>query len=100
MPINDRPPLSDIVQKAGIQWLQTRAEKHGFKIDNDTVRVDGYETQTAYKNKSSQIIKYSTMDFNGLLTVVNVDQFIDTLTTGIGPAKAFGCGLLLVRRIG
>lgn len=99
MPISDCPPLSGIVHEVGIKWLQTRAKKHGFKIDKNTVHVNGYESHTAYKKKSRQPIKYSTMDFNGLLSVVDTDEFTKTLITGIGPAKVFGCGLLLVRRI-
>jgi CRISPR system Cascade subunit CasE len=41
----------------------------------------------------------STLEFNGVLRVVNVEQFLETLHRGIGPAKAFGCGLLPVRRV-
>jgi len=99
MPISERPPLSAIVHKAGLQWLQTRAEKHGFNIDSNTVQVNGYESHTAYKKKNTNDIQYSTMDFNGLLTVVDAGQFIEALLVGIGPAKAFGCGLMLVKRV-
>ena len=40
------------------------------------------------------------MDFTGKLTVLDAAKFGAALTQGIGHAKAFGCGLLLVRRVG
>jgi len=97
MAVNDRPPLTSIVHKAGLEWLTSRAEKHGFKFDQNTVHIDAYEPHTAYKKNST--IKYSTMDFNGLLTVEDTARFSDALITGIGPAKGFGCGLMLVKRV-
>lgn len=36
--------------------------------------------------------------FEGLLSVVSSEELIGLLNNGIGPAKSFGCGLLLVRR--
>ncbi|MCI0724558.1 MAG: type I-E CRISPR-associated protein Cas6/Cse3/CasE [Acidobacteria bacterium] len=39
------------------------------------------------------------MDFSGMLFVINPKAFAVALHKGIGPAKAFGCGLMLVRRI-
>jgi len=40
-----------------------------------------------------------TVRFDGLLRITDPDAFRATLIRGIGPAKAFGCGLMLVRRI-
>ncbi|MBW2329897.1 MAG: type I-E CRISPR-associated protein Cas6/Cse3/CasE [Deltaproteobacteria bacterium] len=34
-----------------------------------------------------------------MLTVTEPDAFKGVLQFGIGPAKAFGCGLMLVRRV-
>ena len=45
-------------------------------------------------------MNWSALDFSGELTVIDPAAFIVALSKGIGPAKAFGCGLLLVRRIG
>ena len=41
----------------------------------------------------------STLDFSGLLTVTAPEKFLSALYGGIGPAKGFGCGLLLVKRV-
>jgi CRISPR system Cascade subunit CasE len=42
--------------------------------------------------------KLVTVTFEGVLNVTNPENLTRLLENGIGPAKAFGCGLLLVRR--
>ena len=42
---------------------------------------------------------FNLLDFEGVLTVVEPGLFIDALNIGIGSAKAFGCGLMMVKRI-
>lgn len=87
-----RPPLQEIAQEAGAVWLTERATGCGFAIE--TLNVDGYRQQRWYKPGAEQPITLSTLDFAGTLRVV------EKLFQGIGPAKAFGCGLLLLRRMG
>ncbi|MHB1353416.1 MAG: type I-E CRISPR-associated protein Cas6/Cse3/CasE [Thiobacillus sp.] len=41
-----------------------------------------------------------TCTFEGILRVEMPEQLASLLENGVGPAKAFGCGLLLVRRLG
>ena len=43
--------------------------------------------------------KLATVTFNGVMKVSNPARLIELLEKGVGPAKGFGCGLLLVRRI-
>ncbi len=52
----------------------------------------------SYDEKGNKEIRYNTMDFRGILTVTDSDQFANTLMQGLGKAKAFGCGLMLIRR--
>ncbi|MBL7000104.1 MAG: type I-E CRISPR-associated protein Cas6/Cse3/CasE [Gammaproteobacteria bacterium] len=44
-------------------------------------------------------VGFSAVDFTGVLTVTDVDLFKVALFNGIGRSKAFGCGMLLIRRI-
>ena len=91
--------LSDIVQEHGMRWMEERAASHGFSISPHGVRVDGYQQHKLYKGKGNHPITFSTLDFNGILTVTEPDVFVEKcLFDGIGPAKGFGCGLMLVRR--
>jgi CRISPR system Cascade subunit CasE len=41
----------------------------------------------------------NSLDLSGEVEVTDAERFTQLLTIGIGPAKAFGCGLMLVRRI-
>ena len=97
MTASERPPMANLIDEAGIHWLERRAEKHGFSFDPDGVRVDGYLRHRVSK-KGGKTICFSTLDYTGLLAVDDTALFKTALFQGIGPAKAFGCGLLLVRR--
>lgn len=99
MPVDKRPPLQQIVTQGGFKWLDARAEKSGFDVSAESVRVDGYQQYHVRRKQSKKTIHFSTVDFEGFLTVNDPDLFIKTLFSGIGKSKAFGCGLLLVRRV-
>jgi CRISPR system Cascade subunit CasE len=76
----------------------------GFLVEDDEetqrVRVDGYSQHRLYKNKGCKPVELSTLEFNGILTVTDPATFVEKcLFTGIGPAKGFGCGLMLAKRI-
>lgn len=93
----DRPALSEVIQRTGTAWLQARCERLGFALENEsTLRVEGYEQ---HRGKGGAL-RVSTLDFSGQLRVLNPSALQQALFNGIGHAKAFGCGLLLVRPIG
>lgn len=53
-----------------------------------------------YFRKGKRAGKLVTCTFEGVLRVDEPGRLTHLLENGIGPAKAFGCGLLLVRRTG
>ncbi len=55
----------------------------------------GYKTDEKGKHRMTQL----TVRYDGLLRITDPDAFRETLIRGIGPAKAFGCGLMLVKRV-
>jgi CRISPR system Cascade subunit CasE len=89
-----RPPLGDIISEAGAEWLAARAKKSGFALES--LRADGYQQHRWHKRGKDHPITLSTL---GTLRVEDPALFTEKLFQGIGPAKAFGCGLLLVRRM-
>ena len=91
-------PPDDVVREAGLRWLEARAAEAGFAFDPDAVLVHSHRQLDFRKRRNGRRIQLSTLDFEGRLTVSNSDAFASTLLTGLGPAKAYGCGLLLVRR--
>ncbi|MES9993559.1 MAG: type I-E CRISPR-associated protein Cas6/Cse3/CasE [Candidatus Thiodiazotropha sp.] len=96
---SERPAMRMLIQEAGERWLKSRAERYGFSFDKGDVSVDGYTQHISRKRKQKSPIRYSTLDVSGLLTVDDVGLFLQSLYDGIGPAKAFGCGLMLVRKV-
>lgn len=87
---------ASVAYEAGRQWLQARTERQGFKVEDASLQVDGYATWRQHYGKKIQL---STLDFAGNLIVSDPIRFREALFNGIGPAKAFGCGLLMIRRI-
>ena len=51
------------------------------------------------KPKEGRSGKIQTVMFDGVLTVTDAEDFNNQIMKGIGPAKAFGCGLLSLARI-
>lgn len=90
----DKPALVDLVRETCGRWLSERQERLGCAIDPDTLCVEAY---VQHRGKKDQM-RFSTVDFSGMLTVVAPAVLLETLYRGVGHARAFGCGLLLVRR--
>lgn len=98
IPPEEMPTITAIAQETGWGWLAARSESNGFSVRQDQIRADGYRHECFVK-KGGRKISYSTLDFTGELTVTDSKLFLDTLYKGIGPVKAFGCGLMLIKRI-
>jgi len=81
---------------AGRAWLARQGESHGFRPEGE-VGVDGYETMRLLR-ETGKPIRYSVLDFEGVLTVTDPTLFLAALPKGFGRARAFGCGLMLIRR--
>jgi len=92
-----KPVLYSVVQQSCSAWLVRRAEKMGFAVDTDSLVVEAYEQ---HDDRTDRKLQFTTVDFSGRLTVTDPVAFAGALAQGIGHAKAFGCGLLLVRRVG
>lgn len=95
----DWPSLAEIVQAEGYAWLFARAERCGFAVAKEQVLADGYRQHQFLKPRRNALVRLSTLELSGRLTVTDPTRFLDALYHGIGPAKAFGCGLMLVKRI-
>jgi CRISPR system Cascade subunit CasE len=91
------PLEAELVQEAGGAWVRARSEKAGFRVH--AVRADGYRQHQFFKRGGGPAVRLSTMDFTGILEVVDSAVFFrEALCRGFGPAKGFGCGLMLIRR--
>lgn len=101
--VSSKPLLYELVQKHCAEWLDGVAKRNGFEIaltneeePQHMLQVDAYEQSNAGKRDHN--IRFSAVDFSGELLVTNPELFHLALCNGLGHAKAFGCGLMLVRR--
>ncbi len=95
----EMPSNNEIVIESGLKWINGKADTLGCHMDPKKVIVEGYSRRTGNKDKSGHQIRLGIMDFSGILRVTHPENFRKALTNGIGRAKAFGCGLLLLKRL-
>lgn len=86
--------LEDATQSAAVAWLAKRGEKHGYELQS--VQATGYRWSAL--PEKGRGAGFSSMDYEGVLKVIEPQKFVDVLGMGLGPSKAFGCGLMLIRR--
>ena len=87
------------IQKQGFAWLERQAEKAGFKVRSDDVWIDGYRQHHIVRKGVAAPMCFSTLNFDGELEVRDPPVFLSNIARGFGAAKAYGCGLMLIRRI-
>lgn len=79
------------------EWMQAKAGKGGFALDTNQLQVSPPMNQPFYKNQKRG--NHKRVDFEGILSVTDREQFKQTFNQGIGTAKAFGFGLLVLQPI-
>lgn len=94
----DGMALVKACEDASKKWLIRQGEQHGFSIVENNIAIDGYLQNRMYKRGKKDSIRYSSIHYEGILTVTDPDEFAAMLGEGLGKSKAFGCGLMLVRR--
>lgn len=77
-------------------WLKRKAETSGFSVID--VRVQ--EERPESGKRGDKILTFAGARFDGLLEVTDEATFRAAIEKGIGPAKAFGFGLLSIARAG
>lgn len=85
-----------------LAWLVRRGERHGFRVTPDALPSDvSIDVLPALGNggRGRAAIRVQPVLFEGRLEVTDVERFREALRAGIGPAKAYGCGLLSLRAV-
>ena len=77
-------------------WIIRKAQQSGFVINNETVRVikEGREWFQIEKRNTAGF--HHSVDFSGTLVVTDSAKFQTAFEQGIGSAKAFGFGMLML----
>ena len=81
------------------EWLLQRSEKNGFKIlensDGSRQLLLSQRTKGTFDRKGKHVTLVTAV-YDGNLEISDVRLFRETLCSGIGRAKGFGCGLMTI----
>lgn len=91
------PECQQAMDGAARAWLTQRAANAGFTLPVEP-ELGAYRQHVLNKGRS-QRVQFSSVDYEGLLDVQDPAALLETLANGLGRAKAFGCGLFLLRRL-
>lgn len=108
-----------VLDTVAADWLGRQGVAHGFALDGASgdadkdepdvldawtvvrsapVRASGYRVLRISRGRGQGRLQIGVLDLEGVLTVQDPERFIAAVVHGFGRAKAFGCGLMLVRR--
>ncbi len=85
-----------VAEDAAKSWLARQGESRGFVVE--TSAVEDYRV-SSLKRRGGKEATFGILDLKGVLTIRDPEEFTKMLFTGLGRARAFGCGLMLVRRV-
>lgn len=80
---------------AAADWLSRRASHWGLSLDGDALQNAYHQHRLVPKRKR---IEFSSLDYRGHAHVADQALLRRALLDGVGHARGFGCGLLMVRR--
>ena len=94
--------------KAARAWIEEQGRKAGFVLmkkpdadDGVFLSASNYETVRIQRLQGPSYappVTFGVLDFEGLIEVTDPALLLSRLADGFGKAKAFGCGLMLIRR--
>lgn len=90
-----RMPLA---QQEGAAWLARQGEAAGFRLLETVVEDYSPRVLEGHRGKRKGQPQFGILEMSGVLEVTGPEAFLAQLARGFGRAKAFGCGLMLVRR--
>jgi CRISPR system Cascade subunit CasE len=87
-------------------WLKKKGVQNGFGLVSEDcgegikrLKFQAESYRWHAMPKKGRDAGFSSVDFDGVIQVLDPDIFQGMLFNGVGPAKAFGCGLMLIRRM-
>ncbi|EAQ6365126.1 type I-E CRISPR-associated protein Cas6/Cse3/CasE [Salmonella enterica subsp. enterica serovar Muenchen] len=96
--VKTQPDSRDIwtyQQQRALEWVSRQGEQNGFSLREAS--VDAYRQQRIRREKSRQMIQFSSVDYTGVLVVNNPVLFLQRLAQGYGKSRAFGCGMMMIK---
>jgi CRISPR system Cascade subunit CasE len=94
-PAGERDSEAAVVQAALGEWMEARCERLGVRLRH--LAAAGYRVRR-FRKPSGKHVQLGVCDLGGVLEVREPERFLEAWRAGLGPAKGFGCGLMLIRR--
>jgi CRISPR system Cascade subunit CasE len=85
--------------KTGLEWLFAREAALGVAFDRANCWSEGFR-QVRVPRDSAPPIQFAAIDYHGVFQVTDGEVLARAAVQGVGRAKAYGCGLLLLRAVG
>lgn len=80
-----------------LAWLQRKAEQGGFRLLS-AEETPSERLVARHSAASGGSLTVDARCYSGFLRVENAERFRQTVACGIGPEKAYGLGMLLLKR--
>lgn len=78
-----------------IEWITIKFEKIGLIVE----QVEVSQPQKMIFNKHQKKITIVSVDMKGVVSVANIDKFKCGFSVGVGSAKGFGLGMLMLQPV-
>jgi CRISPR system Cascade subunit CasE len=85
-------------QAAGTDWLAGQGARAGFSLLEVAASDYCVAALPGHVGRRRHQPQYGILDLTGVLEVTDPAAFLSRLAQGFGRARAFGCGLILIRR--
>ncbi|MFI3272479.1 MAG: type I-E CRISPR-associated protein Cas6/Cse3/CasE [Pseudomonadota bacterium] len=92
----DLPQRTEIAMDVAPKWLSSHIPS--LDIDASSLVVEAYRLEKFRKKKGDSLLTIASMDVQGTAFVRDVATLEKALYNGVGCAKGFGLGLLLLRK--
>ena len=93
IPLNKKG--TDKYPYSAVDWAKDRLKKHGAEVVE--VQLSSYKEKTATGN--GRKMYYVMAEYDGILRVIDKNEFALALAKGIGHEKAYGCGMISVMHV-
>lgn len=92
--------VSHVTAEYQKKWLIDHAEKNGFTVEENEFDITKNRKYRFYKGIGGKFsVSFTSVTYEGILTVTDEEKFKEVLCMGIGREKAYGQGLLTVIKV-
>ena len=87
----------EIAKDVAEDWITRKGKISGFSPVSESIICNDYSVRQFTRGKQNKVT-FGILDISGIITISNPKLFLESLGKGFGRAKAYGCGLMLIRR--